>query len=130
MDESVPKLITDFAEYKCLLMHLISNLQLKNALNILLTSTTLLLAVHVFCMDCAPFVAMACRLLLCTLCSSLLQWPRLHMLFQPGGDSLTPRIEIALRPLPAEQLGMATAYTPHQLSPPCVTKPIWHYLIT
>ena len=26
------------------------------------------IAVHVFCMDCAPFVAMACRLLLCTLC--------------------------------------------------------------
>ena len=42
------------------------------------TSIILLLAVHVFCMVCAHSVAMACRLLLCTLCSSLLHWPRLH----------------------------------------------------
>ena len=41
------------------------------------------LHVHVFCIDCAPFVAMACRLLLCTLCSSLLQWPRLHTVYSP-----------------------------------------------
>jgi len=54
----------------------------------------------------------------------------IYMLLQPGGDSLTPRIEIALRPLSAEQLGMATAQTLHQLSPRSVTKPIWHYLIT
>jgi len=53
------------------------------------TSIILLLAVHVFCMDCALFITMACRLLLCTLCSSLLHWPRLHMLLQLGGDSLT-----------------------------------------
>jgi len=52
------------------------------------------------------------------------------MLLQPGGDSLTPWIGIALRPLSAEQLGMATAQTLHQPSPRSVTKPIWHYLIT
>ena len=42
------------------------------------TSIILLLAVHVFCMDCATFVAMACHLLLRTLCSNPLYWPRLH----------------------------------------------------
>ena len=36
------------------------------------TSIILLLAVHVFCMDCTLSVAMACRLLLCTLCSTAL----------------------------------------------------------
>jgi len=60
-------------------------------------------------------------------CFSLLQWPRLHMLLQLGGDSLTPRIGIALGPLSAEQLGMATAQTLHQLSPRYVTKPIWQF---
>jgi len=89
-------------------------------------------------MDCAPFVAMARRLiLLCTLCSSLLHWPRLHTLLQPGEVSLTPQIGIASRPLSAEQLSMVTAQTLHQklsfslslslsLS---LTKPIRHCLI-
>ena len=45
------------------------------------------------------------------------------MLLQPGGVSLTPRIGIASRPLSAEQLGMATAQTLHQLSPHSVIKP-------
>jgi len=61
-----------------------------NTVTLTPTSIILLLAVHMFCMDCAPSVAMACRLLLCTLCSSLLHWPRLHMLLQLGGDSITP----------------------------------------
>jgi len=49
------------------------------------------------------------------------------MLLQPGGDLLTPRIGIALRPLSAEQLGMATSQTLQQLFPRSVTKPIWHF---
>ena len=69
-------------------------------------------------------------LLLCTLCSSLLHWPRLHMLLQPGGVSPTPQIGVALRPLSVVQLSMATAQTLHQLSPRSVIKPIRHCLLT
>ena len=39
------------------------------------------------------------------------------MLLQLGGDSLTPPIGTALRPLSAEQLGMVIAHTLHLLSP-------------
>ena len=60
---------------------------------------------HVLYMDCTSFVAMVCRLLLCTLCSSLMQWPRYYAAPE-WWVSLTPRIGIALRPLFAEQLSM------------------------
>ena len=77
-------------------------------------------------MDCAPFVAMAYRLLLYTLCSSLLQWPRLHMLLQPGwgftNSADRNRLEAFIRR--AVKHGYCTDTTPTLLSPRSVIKPI------
>jgi len=95
------------------------------------TSIILLLAVHVFCMDCATFVAMASRLLLRTLCSNPLYWPRLHYVASAwwGFTNATDRNRFEAFIRRAVKHGYC-ADTIQQLSPRSVTKPIWHYLIT
>ena len=93
------------------------------------TSIILLLAVHVCCMDCALSVATACRLLLCTLCSSLLHWPRLHA--APawwGFTNAADRNRLEAFICRAVRHGYC-AHTLHLLSPGSVIKPIRHCLI-